>query len=81
MELDAQIRIRWQSILKNRSMDIIIIIIITTTTTISFMQGINTFVPENKVSREYSVAAVLLLLLMVQIRYAVSSVSSITLLH
>jgi len=54
---------------------IIIIIIITTTTTtiiiiiiISFMRGIYTYIPEtNYVPKEYSVAAILLLLFMVLI--------------
>ena len=54
--------------------NIIIIIIII----ISFMQGIYTYIPEtNYVPREYSVAAILLLLFMVLI----SLVESIVLLH
>ena len=50
---------------------IIIIIIITIIIIISFMQGIYTYIPEtNHVPREYSVAAVLLLLFMVLISLA-----------
>ena len=45
---------------------IITIIIITIIIVISFMQGIYTYIPEtNYVPREYSVAAILLLLFMV----------------
>jgi len=57
------------------------IIIIIITTFISIMQGIYTHIPEtNYVPREYSVAAILLLLFMVP--YIVSfSVESIVLLH
>ena len=47
----------------------------------SFMQGIYTYIPEtNYVPREYSVAAILLLLFMVLISL-VFSVESIVLLH
>ena len=47
---------------------IIIIIIIITIIIISFMQGIYTYIPEtNYVPREYSVAAILLLLFMMLI--------------
>ena len=61
---------KWQSI----STKIIIIIIII----ISFMQGIYTYIPEsNYVPREYSVAAILLLLFMVLI----SLVSVLNLLY
>jgi hypothetical protein len=47
-------------------LEIIIIIIIIIIIVISFMQGIYTYIPEtNYVPREYSVAAILLLLFMV----------------
>jgi len=47
---------------------IVIIIIIITIIIISFMQGIYTYIPEtNYVPREYSIAAILLLLFMVLI--------------
>ena len=47
---------------------IIIIIIVIIIIIISFMQGISTYIPEtNYVPREYSVAAILLLLFMVLI--------------
>jgi hypothetical protein len=47
---------------------IIIIVIIIIIIVISFMQGIYTYIPEiNHVPREYSIAAVLLLLFMVPI--------------
>jgi len=60
---------------------IIIIIIIIVIVIISLMQGINTYIPEtNYVPREYSVAAVLLLLFMVLISLFFS-VESIVLLH
>jgi hypothetical protein len=50
---------------------IIIIIIIIGKDTISFMQGIYTYIPEtNHVPREYNVAAILSLLLMVPISLA-----------
>jgi len=59
---------------------IIIIIIIVIIIIISFMQGIHTYIPEtNYVPREYSVAAILLLLFMVLI--VSFSVESIVLLH
>jgi hypothetical protein len=62
---------------KNESCSVIIIIIII----ISFMQGISTYIPEtNHVSRIYSVAAILRVLLVVHI--ALSSVlNSSMLLH
>ena len=57
---------------------IIIIIIIITIIIISFMQGIYTYIPEtNYVPKEYSVAAILLLLFMVLI----SLVSVLNLLY
>jgi len=57
---------------------IIIIIIIIIITIISFMQGIYTYIPEtNYVPREYSIAAILLLLFMVLI----SLVSVVNLLY
>jgi len=60
---------------------LIIIIIIIVIVIISLMQGINTYIPEtNYVPREYSVAAVLLLLFMVLISLFFS-VESIVLLH
>ena len=47
---------------------IVIIIIIITIIIISFMQGIYTYIPEtNYIPREYSIAAILLLLFMVLI--------------
>ena len=59
---------------------ITIIIIIIIIIIISFMQGIYTYIPEtNYVPREYSVAAVLLLLFMVFI--SLVCVESIVLLH
>ena len=55
-----------------------IIIIIIIITIISFMQGIYTYIPEtNYVPREYSIAAILLLLFMVLI----SLVSVVNLLY
>ena len=60
------------------SHNIIIIIIIII---VSFMQGIYTYIPEtNYVPREYSVAAILLLLFMVLVIVS-CSVESIVLLH
>jgi len=48
--------------------DVIIIIIIIVINIISFMQGIYTYIPEtNYIPKEYSVAAILLLLFMVLI--------------
>jgi hypothetical protein len=55
---------------------IIIIIII-----ISFMQGVHTYIPDtNRVSRVYSVAAILCVLLMVHITLS-SILNSLVLLH
>jgi hypothetical protein len=60
---------------------IIIIIIITIIIIISFMQGIHTYIPEtNHVSRVYSVAAILRVLLMVHITLS-SILNSFVLLH
>ena len=61
--------------------NVVIIIIIIIIIIISFMQGIYTSIPEiNYVPGEYSVAAILLLLLMVLISL-VSVFESIVLLH
>jgi len=62
---------------------VVIIIIIIIIIFISFMQGIYTYIPEtNYVPREYSVAAILLLLPRIHGDYIVSfSVESIVLLH
>jgi len=60
--------IAWDCIALIKFEDIIIIIIIIIVIIISLMQGIYTYIPEtNYVPREYSVAAILLLLFMVLI--------------
>jgi hypothetical protein len=58
-----------------------IVVVVVVVVVISFMQGIDTYIPEtNHVSRVYSVAAILRVLLMVHITLS-SILKSFVLLH